>query len=323
MSTHIKRILVSIVFLFIFVGCEHRNIDDEIKIGISPWPGYEALVLGVEKELFTGVNVRIIRFSTPSESFKALRDGTIDVATFTADEVFHYAEVRDKPKIFLIMDVSNGGDAIVARPEIKSLDDLKGKRVASEASALGEYVINRAMDFTNKVSINDITLSPVEIGNQENAYLQNKADAFVTYEPSKTKLLNAGAHVIFDSKMIPNEIVDVMVTNNHDLHEKRKQLSMVVNGWFEILKYINENHDEAMSRMASYEGLSKEEFESAYSELLIPTLYDNKKMLGEGSGSLSKPLSRLSKLMYEKNSIKKEVNIDDILDVSLVKKVKQ
>lgn len=315
-----KSIIHTLVLGFIVVlllGCESK-VTQDLRIGISPWPGYEPLVLAVEKGLFKDTNIRIIRFASPTESFKALRDGAVDVAAFTADEVLHYAEVRDGPKVFLVLDISNGGDAIVAKPGIESLDDLKGKCIASEPSALGEYVINRALDFTDKVTIEEVSLKPVSIGDQLQAYQKGEADVFVTYEPSKTKLINAGAKVLFDSTQIPYEIIDVFVVNEHTLEQKSTLLKKTVEVWFEAQRYINENWNESMALMAGYEGLKQEEFEAAYKALLIPTLQENYTVLGSGEGSMQQPLQKLAKLMRSNGCISTVFSLDELMTPSML-----
>ena len=121
------QIILTLFLAFFISGCSTQK-KSKITIAISPWPGYEPLVLGLEKGFYDDLNLHIIRFATPTESFRALRDGVVDIAAFTADEVLHYANMKNKPVMFLILDISNGGDAIIARENIKSLNDLKGKK---------------------------------------------------------------------------------------------------------------------------------------------------------------------------------------------------
>ncbi|MCK5697201.1 MAG: ABC transporter substrate-binding protein [Gammaproteobacteria bacterium] len=312
-----KTILIFII-LFTLSACMDKPMK-KLKIGISPWPGYEPLMLGLEKNLYGDLDLRIIRFATPSESFKALRDGAIDMAAFTIDEAFHYVnEDEEMPSVLLILDISYGGDAIVAHPKIKSLSDLKGKRVGVEESALGDYMINRALDFTNNVMIKDISLLNFEMGKQVQAYIENKADAFVTYEPFKTALLKEGAHVIFDSKQIPNEIIDVLVTNQKDIDSKKEVFKQLINGWFLSLEYIKKHPQESMKIMASYENISVESFTNAYNDLIIPSRQDNMNML-KTDGILKQPMDRLYQLMKAKGTMDKEIDINALLNNILVK----
>lgn len=315
-------IVMLILVVFTYSACSDHEKEGLLKVGISPWPGYEPLILAAKKGYFKDANIRIISFSTPTESYRALRDGIVDVSAFTADEVFHYAEVRDKPRIFLVLDISNGADAIVAKPSIKTLDDLKGKRLGVEGSALGDYVINRSLDFAKNLKLSDIDLKSVEIDSQEKAYLANEIDAAVTFEPSKSLLIKAGAHILFDSSQIPNEIVDVLVTNEKVIQEHPESLELLALGWFKALEYIKRNYKQSMQSMSESEDLNAKEFQKAYEDLIIPTQQENKKMLGR-QGSLIKPMQRLSNLMFEKGSLNKKIDIVPLLDDRIIDAIQE
>ena len=314
-------LLSFLVIAFFMNGCGDKK-NEIIKIGISPWPGYEPLVLAVKKDFYKNIDVRIVRYATPSESFRALRDGIIDVAAFTADEVLHYAEVRDKPQMFLVLDISNGGDAIVARPDIKSIKDLKGKRVYVESSALGNYLIKRSMDFAVNITIDDVDVSTVELAKHMQDYKAGKVDALVTYEPFLTQLLDAGAHVLFDSTQIPQEIVDVMVTNNATISEKSEALKELVDGWYRSIEYINANKKIAMAEMADFENISAKEFEASFDKLIIPSREETVKMLETDNGVFKNALERLSQQMLEKGSLQTEINTGLLLDPNIIKQGK-
>ena len=88
-----KNLCISILTVLALSSCEDKSTHNVLKVGISPWPGYEPLVLAAKYGFYGKHRIRIIRFGTPTESYRALRDGIVDVAAFTADEVFHYAEV--------------------------------------------------------------------------------------------------------------------------------------------------------------------------------------------------------------------------------------
>jgi len=50
-----------------------------------------------------------------------------------------------KGKVFLVTDVSWGGDGIVARKEIKSIRDLKGKKVAFARGTPSHFLLYKAL----------------------------------------------------------------------------------------------------------------------------------------------------------------------------------
>lgn len=313
-----RKLFFLLFISFVFLGCDKNT--QQIKVGISPWPGYEPLLLALEKGFYESSSVKVIRYTSPVESFKALRNGSIDVAAFTVDEVLHYADVCNKPKIILVLDVSNGGDAIVSKPYITKVSELKGKTIATEGSALADYVLKRAFELSNDTEQKDIKFKKLDIGQHLYDYEKNGADAYITYEPSKTQLLNAGANLIFSSKEIPNEIIDVLVTNEDIINDKKDLIQIVVDGWFKALKYINLNKQEAMNIMSDYEEITPEEFEKSYDELIIPTDIDNIKM-SDGK-TIVETLNKLSTLMYKNKTITKDIDTKEIVDSRFLKAIK-
>ena len=309
--------LILVMITFQMAGCTNQK-KTALKIGISTWPGYEPLVLALENKYYDNVDVRIVRFSTPTESYRALRDGAIDVAAFTADEVLYYARLKKNPKIFHVLDISNGADALVVRPDIEKLDDLKGTKVGIENSTLDNYMVRCALDFSESTTVNDLTLVPLEINEHAEAYASGKVDALVTYEPAKTHALNFGAHVIFSSKQIPYEVADILVADEKTLETKEAALKEIVAGWYKAIEYIQLNKEKAYSRMAQNEGISDAEFESAFASLIIPTRSEVKGMLNHGDKSLIPVLNRMVEIMNSKDIFDKKIDVESILTSDIV-----
>ena len=289
-------------------GCEEKHAHS-IKVGMCPWPGYEPLFLAVEKKMIPS-NIKIVRFSSPAGAYRAFKSGAIDVVGLTTDELLKYSDFGSLPKIFLILDVSNGADAIVAKPEIKTLQDMKGKTVALESSVLAQYILHRSMD-KSQLKLSDFNLINIDILNQPEAYKQNKADVFVTFEPSKGVLKGYGATVLFDSSEIPNEIIDALAASEDVwLHHKSSLLSLK-KSWYRALQYIEDNPKEAYETMARLEGISSNAFQESIKELKYGTRELNKKLLE--NEELLTSLKKLQAVMIDKRIIQNRINVEMLL----------
>jgi len=101
-----------------------------LKIAFSDWPGWTAFEIGIQKGWFkeAGVNVEFEWFEyTPSmEAFAA---GKVDAVMMTVGDALVTGAPGARSIGILVTDYSNGNDMIVARPGLKSLKDLKGKKV--------------------------------------------------------------------------------------------------------------------------------------------------------------------------------------------------
>lgn len=300
-----KAVTVLIIFCItvVFTACESKR-EDPLTIGMCPWPGYEPIPLA-QKLGFFKKPIKIIRYSSPHEAYKAFKNGAIDLVALTIDELLKLGDSGMVPKVFLITDISKGADALVAHPSIKSIDALKGKTIGLESSILAQYFLQRILDHSSNLKIEDISVKTVDIVKQHQAYLDTQADAFITFEPAKSALVKSGAQVLFDSSMIPNEILDAVATQDDVLQNRLNDIKMFVQGWYQAMDYIKMYPEQAYAQMADMENISKEVFEKSLMGLEYGTRALNKKLI-EDRGIVP-ALSRLKSIMT-KNTLIKENN---------------
>src|ERR1700728_4410783 len=104
-----------------------------LRLGYSDWPGWVAWQIAIDKGWLrdAGVDVTFDWFDY-SASMEAFAAGKIDADCVTNGDALVMGAGGARNVIILITDYSNGNDMIVARPGIKSLADLKGKRIGIE-----------------------------------------------------------------------------------------------------------------------------------------------------------------------------------------------
>ncbi len=299
----LSHLLIALLATFFLSACEGTP-ERAVKVGMCQWPGYEPLFLAAQLNMFDRP-VKILRFSSPGKAYQAFKSGAIDVVGLTADELLKYADYGSVPKIFLIMDISNGADALVAKPSVKELKEIKGKRVALESSVLAQYMLHRSLDKAG-VSLEEIEIKNIEIVDQPQAYKDDKADVFVTFEPSLNMMIQEGGHVIFDTSMIPNEIVDALAASENIWKKDQKTIAALKKGWFKALDYINQHPDRAYEIMGKLEGISAQEFKESLSGLSLGTKEINDEMIKRKQ--LLPPLQKLQKIMLEKKIVQKEID---------------
>jgi NitT/TauT family transport system substrate-binding protein len=309
--------------LLVFIAlsaCSGAPTQGSLRIGLfSAWPGYAPLRLAYDLELLPRNEVRVVEYVNASQILQAFRNGAIDAGTITADEALTLVSQGHDLKIVLVLDVSAGGDAIIARPGIHSLAELKGKRIAVETTALGSFVLSRALDFA-KLSVDDIEVVPVTFDEQESYFIRDKVDAVVTFEPVRTRLLKAGGKVLFDSRSIPDEIVDVLVVRTPEVHARREQIQNVVNTWYKSLAQVSAREKNVIQQMAERTGLSSEELLNSFELIKFPTREETSLLLDRSASPLLQNLNRLSSLMSSYGLIHSAPSISPLLEPSFVQR---
>jgi len=305
-----KQLLWLSIIGLLLIGCTQQE-SIPLRVATNVWPGYEPLYLAKEMNMYANDLVELVELPNATEVIRAYRNGFVDGAAITLDEALLLTEQQTDFSILLITDYSHGGDVILARPPINALHAIRGHNVGVENSALGAYVISRALEINN-IKPHEITIVPVYVDEHEQAYDKGKVDVVVTFEPVRTKLLEKGANLIFDSSQMPKEIVDILIVRNHFLEKHPQSVRALLTGWFAALNLIQQDPDSAYTLIAKRLGMSKEETQHSYEGLLLPDLAENKKMLLGRPAPLLTTIEKLADNMIAAKILKKKNNYQTI-----------
>ncbi len=284
-----------------------------LSIGTNVWPGYEPLYLARSLGAFRESPIHFVEYTSATQALRAFGNGTVQAAALTLDEVLSLRQHGIPARVILVFDVSHGGDAILAKPDIASLAQLRGRRVGVESSALGAYVLTRALEQAG-LAPSDVVVTPLEVREHENAYRRGEIDAVVTFEPVRSRLLDAGAVPLFDSSQIPDEIVDVLVVHAGALKDHPEAIETLLRGWFQALVYLRDKPDDATRRMAPRLQLAPDAVLGTFAGLRLPALEDNLLMLGGPAPPLARTARKLSKVMVASQLLDDDVAVDRLVD---------
>jgi len=284
-----------------------------LKVGTNIWPGYEPLYLAHSLGLFKATGIKLIEYPSSTDVLRGMRDGVIDAAALTLDEALTLLQDDDDLRVVLVMDVSQGADAVVAARDVQDVAALKGRRVGAETSALGAYMVSRMLDQAG-LSAADIELLPLTLDEHEQAFRSHRVDAVVTFEPVLGRLLAAGGHVIYDSSRMPGEIVDVLLVRRSVVSEQKKTLHALIRHWFTAVEHLQTYPDDAAARMQGRLGVAADRVMLQYRGLKLPNLEENRNLLSGLSPRLAVAAGRLSQAMLDSHLLRKPVALEGFFD---------
>ncbi len=251
--------------MLLILGCAPKS-KPPLRMGITPWPGYEFLYLAQEKGFFQdeGVDVRVVQFSVYDDAQLALERGQIDGLGATSIEVLLTKSMSGGPlQIIWAVDSSEGADVILTRAGIVDVAGLRGARIGVNRQPLAIYFLARALE-KHGLKLTDVKTVAMAPDTYEDAFRKGELDAVVTYPPTSTKLLRgAGAHRVFSSAEIPGEIVDVFAVNAETGAKRSGEVVKMLRALRRALDYTAANPTEAHRIMAAREGITTEEFAGA------------------------------------------------------------
>jgi NitT/TauT family transport system substrate-binding protein len=223
-----------------------------IKIGYSDWPGWTAWQIAKEKGLFkkNGVDVELVWFPIYTDSLTALNTGKIDANCSAWCDVIAPLAEGIKLKVVLVNDNSAGNDAIIAKPGIKSVKDLKGKTVATELGTVEHFVLLQAL-AKNGMSEKDVEYKNLTVPDAAAAFIAGKVDAAGVWQPWINQIQKEGkGNAVFTSKELPGLIPDLLVFQEKVVSERADEVQKIVATWFDVLAFIKSNEKEAVAIMA-------------------------------------------------------------------------
>lgn len=270
-----------------------------LRVATIPWVGYQPLFLAQDLEFIESDAVRLVEFSSNTESLRAFRNRNVEAAALTLDEALLLASEGHAMAVILVMDYSAGADALVARAPVSELSALKGLRIGVESTANGAYVLARALQLAG-LQAGDVQIVKLQSSDQVEAYRAGKIDAVVTYEPLRTQLAQLGASTIFDSRQIPGEIVDVLAIHTEALDRHSGHVGSLLRGWFAAVEFQAHSPGEAARRLAPRLGMQPEEYLAAIGGVQFGTLEENCRALSASpdESGLIAAAQRLAVVMY-------------------------
>jgi len=268
----ISTSLVSVLVALWLTACSQPQ--PPLRVAAIPWIGYQPFFLADDLGQYPQDTIRLVEFSSNTESLRALRNRDVEAAALTLDEALLLAAEGHDNAAVLVLDCSDGADALVARPELGALSDLAGRRVGVESSANGAYVLSRALHLAG-LAPTDVQIVPLRVGDQLETYRAGRVDALVTYEPLRTQLAALGAVTLFDSRKIPCEILDVLAVRREVLDERKAQIERLLRGWFAAVDYHATAPAEAAARLTPRLGMQPAEYLAAAAGVELGTLAMN------------------------------------------------
>jgi NitT/TauT family transport system substrate-binding protein len=228
-----------------------KRAPGQVVIGLCEWPGHMPLVIAngglttqpnsaVANE---GMDLKIVFIDDPIKKNKALLDGTVDGVWSTVDEMpismATYRAANVSVKAFMQLDWSRGGDACVATAEIKTVDDLLGKKSAmllfSPEHTLFEFMItNSRLTPAQLTRVRaDVTLSEDPVVPRK-LFVDRKVDMACVWEPDLSLAVTSrpGAHRLFSTADATELLADVILVRQELLDTKPALLEKLTRAWF-------------------------------------------------------------------------------------------
>ncbi|MBB3544529.1 MULTISPECIES: ABC transporter substrate-binding protein [unclassified Rhizobium] len=290
------------------------------KIGIEPWLGYGQWHVAASKDLFKKANlenVELVNFTEDKDINAALASGQLDAANIATHTAMGMVAAGLPVKIVSLLDFSLKADAILAGSDVKSVADLKGKKIAFEEGTTSDILLNYAL-ASNGMTIKDIERVPMPAADAGTALIAGQVPVAVTYEPYISTALaqDKNIQLLFEAGKDPGLVSDVLVVREEVLKERPGQVLAMIKAWDAALADYKANTEEDRAIIAKAVGASPDDLKTAFDGVQYYTSAEASKAFA--GDFKSKTFADVLKAAKQAGLLTQDVSADSMIDTSFV-----
>jgi NitT/TauT family transport system substrate-binding protein len=260
-----------------------------LKIAYSDWPGWVAWEIAIQKGWIkqAGVDAEFLWFEY-GPSMEAFTAGKVDAVMVTNGDALVTGANGAKNVIIMLTDYSNGNDMIIAKPGIKSVRELKGKKIGLEVGVVEHLMLLNALK-KNGMTESDLTIVNTPTAQTPQVLASGQVDAVAAWQPNAGQALKAlaGSKAIYTSADEPGLIYDTITVTPQSLAQRRADWVKFVSLWDKVVAYLQDpaTKADALKIMAARTGSTPADYAAFLGGTRFLTLAESAKVIAtKGSG---------------------------------------
>ncbi|WP_405827634.1 MULTISPECIES: ABC transporter substrate-binding protein [unclassified Streptomyces] len=231
----------------------------EVRIGYFPNLTHATALVGlqeglIEKEL-NGTKIKPQSFNAGPSEIEALNGGSLDIG-FIGPSPSINGYVKSKgSNLRIISGSASGGVKLVVNPDkIKTLDDLKGKKIATPQKgntqdvAFLNWISEKGWKVDPESGKGDVSVVRTDNKVTPDAFKQGSIDGAWVPEPTASKLVSDGGSVLLDETSLwPDKkfVITNIIVSQKFLKEHPDVVEAVLRGTVKTNDWIHANQDKA------------------------------------------------------------------------------
>ncbi|WP_155058015.1 aliphatic sulfonate ABC transporter substrate-binding protein [Streptomyces blattellae] len=239
-------------------GAEKLSAD-EVKIGYFPNLTHATALVGVQEGLFQkelgGTTIKSSTFNAGPSEIEALNAGSIDIGWIGPSPAINGYTKSNGKNLRIIGGSASGGVKLVVNPDkIKTVDDVKGKKIATpqlgntQDVAFLNWIADQGWKVDAESGKGDVSVVRTDNKITPDAYKSGSIDGAWVPEPTASKLVAEGAEVLLDeSTLWPDDkfVITNIIVSQKFLKEHPDVVEAVLRGSVKTNEWINAHPEKA------------------------------------------------------------------------------
>jgi outer membrane protein OmpA-like peptidoglycan-associated protein/ABC-type amino acid transport substrate-binding protein len=281
------------------------KLDRPLVVAINTWAGHAPGIVfnngldpnpGSSYTKKYGLDVKFVLMEDPATKLAAFRKGDIDIMWDTVDnwarEASILAEQNQKAKSIIMQDWSRGGDGIVSLSSIKSIEELKGHKIACTQFTPSHFLLlyllaQSGLSPADRATIEQNIIFTQDAPAAAAAFKAKQVDAAVTWEPDLSSAVEARgseAHVLVSTSAATNIIADTLVARQDLIDRAPDTVRDFVHGWLEGIDMIKNDPQGSYALVGKALKLDSDTVSGMLSGLKLTPYADNAQFYGLAGG---------------------------------------
>jgi ABC-type nitrate/sulfonate/bicarbonate transport system substrate-binding protein len=316
MRRSILAVAVSFIVLFGIAAVNHAA--EKIRMSVSGSYNMIFLAAGVahHKGFFKdeGLDADIVVMTAPA-SIAALSNGDIDYTLLTGSVI--RAAIRGLPVRIVAGLMSSSAHVFLARPEIKTIKELSGKRIGLAGFGDATHVLARMILLKHGIDP-DKDLQFIGLGSDSGRFTalqQNLADMVVTSPPWDFEGKKLGYNILARAYEHVNYPLAGLGVNQKSLQTNRGQVKRVVKSLVRANRFMRDNREESVKILIAWGKGKPEHAYAAYDSTV--------KIISPDGGIPDDGLRLLIDQAKRDLKVTREVAVSEVTDFSILREVQK
>ncbi|MBQ0896602.1 ABC transporter substrate-binding protein [Micromonospora sp. U56] len=237
-----------------------------LRLGYFPNITHAPAVVGVEKGIFTerlGTDAKLETktFNAGPAAIEAVFSGALDATYIGPNPTVNAFSKSQGEAVRVISGAASGGVALVVKPEITSVEQLRGKKIATpqlgntQDVALRYWLREKGLKTTKEGG--DVTIVPQENAQTVETSGSGAIDGAWVPEPFVSRLVNAGGKVLVDERDLwPDRkfVITNLIVSTKFLKAHPDVVKKLVEGQVAANEFVNTKPDESQQAISEHIG---------------------------------------------------------------------
>jgi NitT/TauT family transport system substrate-binding protein len=238
-----------------------------LRLGYFPNITHAPAIVGVEKGIFaeklgSDVKLETKTFNAGPAAVEAIFSGALDATYIGPNPTVNAFSKSKGEAVRVISGAASGGVALVVKPEIKSVEDLRGKKIATpqlgntQDVAIRYWLKEKGLT-TTKEGGGDVSILPQENAQTVETFGSGTIQGAWVPEPFVSRLVNAGGHVLVDERDLwPDKkfVITNLIVSKKFLDKHPDVVQKLVDGQVAANDFVNDKPEETQQAISTHIG---------------------------------------------------------------------